>query len=157
MCPRVTHDLLTMLGIYGGTFVVSIIAGLVPVVNAEVFLVGLVRLAVDRPTQLPMIVVMAAVGQMVAKLGLYYVGRGMMELPRGRYKAKIIAARARLEQWRSRPYLVYAASSLFGLPPFYLTVLAAGALRIRLPAFLAIGLAGRLIRFAVLVALTWAV
>ena len=42
-----------------------------------------------------------------------------------------------------------------GVPPFYLTVLAAGAMMIRFPAFLAIGSAGRLVRFAVIVALTW--
>lgn len=152
-----THDLLAMLGIYGGTFAVAFIAGLVPLVNAEVFLVGLVRLAVDHSSQLPVLAIAAATGQMVAKLGLYHAGRGMLELPRGRTQAKILAARARLEQWRARPYLVYSVSSVFGLPPFYLTVLAAGAMAIRLQAFLMIGFAGRLVRFSVLVALTWAV
>lgn len=153
--PFVTEDLLAMLGMYGGTFVVAIISGLVPVVNLELILIGLVRLAVGDASQLPMLVVLAAAGQMVAKIVLYHASRGMLELPRGRYRDKIIAARARLEQWRSRPYLVYALSASLGLPPFYLTVLAAGALAIRLHAFLLIGLAGRLVRFAVLVALAW--
>lgn len=151
-----THDLLAMLGIYGGTFAVGFLAGLVPVVNAEVFLVGLVRLAVDDSSQLPPIVAAAATGTMLAKLGLYHAGRGMLELPRGRYRAKILAARAKLDQWRTRPYLVYSVSSVLGVPPFYLTVLAAGAMAIRLQAFLVIGLAGRLLRFAVVVALAWA-
>lgn len=145
-----------MLGIYGGTFVVAIIAGMVPLVNAELFLIGLVRLAVDRSSQLPAIVIAAATGQMVAKIGLYYAGRGMLELPRGPRKAKIEAARRKLEHWKTKPYLVYAISSVAGVPPFYLTVLAAGAMKIRFQAFLLIGLAGRLIRFAVLVAITWA-
>jgi membrane protein YqaA with SNARE-associated domain len=152
----VTHDLLAMLGIYGGSFVVAIIAGLVPVVNTEVFLVGLVRLAVDRPEQLPFIVIATATGQMVAKIGLYYTGQSLLELPRGRYKAKVETVRRKIEQWRTKPYLIYAVSSVVGLPPFYLTVLAAGAMRIRFTAFLLIGLAGRLIRFAVVVALAWA-
>lgn len=152
----VTNDLLAMLGIYGGTFVVSIIAGLVPLVNTEVFLVGLVRLAVDRSTQLPAIVVAAATGQMVAKIGLYHAGRGLLELPRGRYQDKIETVRKKLEDWKTKPYLVYAISSVIGIPPMYLTVLAAGAMKIRFNAFLAIGLAGRLVRFAVLVAVTWA-
>jgi membrane protein YqaA with SNARE-associated domain len=151
----VTDDLLAMLGIYGGTFAVSIIAGLVPLVNAEVFLVGLVRLAVARSSQLPAIVIAAAAGQMVAKIGLYHAGRGMLELPRGRHQAKIAKVRAKLEQWKTKPYLVYGASSVLGLPPFYLTVLAAGAMKIRLQAFLVIGLGGRLVRFAILVAITW--
>ena len=154
--PLVTDDLLTMLGIYGGTFVVSLIAGLVPLVNAEVFLVGLVRLAIDDSSQLPWVVIAAATGQMVAKIGLYHAGRGMLELPRGRYRAKIEAVRDRLEHWKSKPYIVYGVSSIVGVPPFYLTVIAAGAMHIRFQAFLAIGLGGRLIRFAVLVAITWA-
>ena len=156
----VTHDLVAMLGIYGGTFVVSIIAGLVPLVNTEVFLVGLVRLAVSRSSQLPAIVIAAAAGQMVAKVGLYHAGRAMLELPRGlykgRYREKLETVRGKLDRWRTKPYLVYGVSSVTGLPPFYLTVLAAGAMKIRFNAFLAIGLAGRLVRFAFLVAIAWA-
>ena len=153
----VTDDLLAMLGIYGGTFVVSIIAGLVPLVNTELFLVALVRLAVDRSSQLPAIVVAAATGQMVAKIGLYFAGMGMLELPRGRYKAKIEEVRGKLDRWKTKPYLIFAISSATGVPPMYLTVLAAGALKIRFQAFLVIGLAGRLLRFAILVAAAWAV
>jgi len=157
----VTHDLVAMLGIYGGTFVVSIIAGLVPLVNAEVFLVGLVRLAVDRSSQLPAIVIAAAVGQMIAKIGLYHAGRGMLELPRGlyknRYREKLEMVRKKLDSWKTKPYLVYGVSSVTGLPPFYLTVIAAGAMKIRFNAFLMIGLGGRLVRFASLIAIAWAV
>jgi len=156
----VTSDLVAILGLYGGTFAVSLIAGLVPLVNAEVFLFGLVRLAVDRSSQLPMIVIAAAVGQMVAKIGLYHAGRGMLELPSGRsksrYRVKLELVRQKLESWKAKPYLVYGVSSVTGLPPFYLTVLAAGAMKIRFNAFLVIGLAGRLLRFAFLVAVTWA-
>jgi membrane protein YqaA with SNARE-associated domain len=152
----VTEDLVAMLGIYGGTFVVSMIAGLVPVVNAEVFLITLVRLAVDRSSQLPAIVLAAAAGQMVAKIGLYRAGQGMFDLPRGQHHEKIEKVRGKLERWRTKPYLVYAVSSVLGLPPFYLTVLAAGALKIRFKAFLGIGLGGRVLRFACLVGITWA-
>jgi membrane protein YqaA with SNARE-associated domain len=152
----VTNDLLAMLGIYGGSFVVALIAGLVPLVNTEVFLIGLVRFAIDRPEQLPGVVVASAVGQMVAKVGLYYAGQGLLELPGGRYRAKIELVRRKIEQWKTRPYLIYAISSVAGVPPLYLTVLAAGAMKIRFSAFLAIGLAGRLIRFSVIVALAWA-
>src|ERR1043165_1710207 len=136
-----------MLGIYGGTFAVSLIAGLVPLINAEVFLVGLVRLAIDDPSQLPWVVVAAATGQMVAKIGLYHAGRGMLELPRARYRAKIEAVRERMERWKSKPYIIYGLSSVLRMPPFFLTVIAAGAMQISFQAFLAIGLGGRVIRF----------
>ena len=39
------------------------------------------------------------------------------------------------------------ASALFGLPPFYVMSVAAGALRLGLPAFVALGLTGRMLRF----------
>lgn len=144
-----------MLGLYGGTFAVSLLSALIPLINAELFLIGVVNLAVDRAAQLPAIAVAAAVGQMVGKIGLYYAGRGLLELPRGRTRDRIARARDQLARWRTKPYAVYAISSVLGLPPFYLTVLAAGAMRIRFPAFFAIGLAGRLVRFAALVALAW--
>jgi membrane protein YqaA with SNARE-associated domain len=152
----VTDSLLAMLGLYGGTFAVAVIAGLVPLVNAEVFLVGVVRIVVDRPAQLTPIVIAAACGQMVAKIALYHAGRGMLDLPRGRHQAKIERVRAAIDRWQTKPYLIYAVSSVLGVPPFYLTVLAAGAMRIRFDAFLAIGLGGRLVRFAILVAIAWA-
>lgn len=145
-----------MLGIYGGTFIVCVLSGLIPFVNAELFLIGLIRLTVDRSDQLPGIVIAAALGQMAAKVGLYYAGQGLLELPRGRYRAKVEKVRAKIDQWKTKPYLIYAISALVGLPPFYLTVLAAGAMKIRFSAFLAIGLAGRLVRFAIIVAFTWA-
>lgn len=144
-----------MLGIYGGTFLVSFIAGLVPLVNTEVALVGVIRLAVDRSSQLPALVIAASTGQMLAKIGLYYTGQGLLELPRGRQRARIERVREKLAQWETKPYLVYTVSSVVGLPPFYLTVLAAGAMKIRFRAFLVIGLAGRLTRFAVIAALAW--
>ena len=151
----VTDDLLSMLGIYGGTFVVSIIAAVVPIVNSELFLVGLVRLAVDSAGQLPLIVAAAALGQMVGKIGLYYAGMGMLELPRGRYKKKIEQIREKLESWKTKPYLIFAISASVGLPPFYITTLAAGAMKIRFKAFFVIGTLGRAARFAVVVALAW--
>jgi membrane protein YqaA with SNARE-associated domain len=150
-----TEQLLATLGLYGGTLVVCFISGIVPIVNAELFLVGLSMWAVKSPTQLPLIVVMAAVGQMTAKVLLYYMGQGLFELPRGRWREKIAHARTRLEKWRTRPYLIFALSATLGLPPFLLVSIAAGALKIGFRAFCAIGLAGRALRFAVIVAIPW--
>jgi membrane protein YqaA with SNARE-associated domain len=152
----VTAHLLEALGIYGGTFLVCLIGGLIPIVNTELFLVGLIAVgAVRSAASLPAIVVLASAGQMIAKLILYYTGRGMFELPRGRWKAKIEATRARVEKWRHKPNMVLAVSSTVGLPPLYMVSLAAGALRMRLRTFLTIGMIGRVIHFAVVVAIAW--
>lgn len=151
-----TDNLLSMLGIYGGTYIVCLLSGLIFFLNAELFLVGLIRLTVDRAEQLPWIVVAAALGQMTAKTALYYTGQNLLKLSSNRYREKVEKVRAKIDQWKNKPFLIFAVSSLIGLPPFYLTVLAAGAMRIRLRPFLAIGLAGRLVRFAIIVAFAWA-
>lgn len=151
-----TEQILASVGLYGGTFVVCLLGGLIPVINTEVFLVGLITLgAVHSSASLPALVVLASLGQMIAKLILYYTGKGMVELPRGRFQDKIAAARARVEKWRNKPKLVLAVSSTVGLPPLYLVSLAAGAARMRLRTFLTIGMIGRVVHFAVVVAIAW--
>jgi membrane protein YqaA with SNARE-associated domain len=150
-----THELLATLGIYGATLVVCFLAGLIPLINAEVFLVGISIWAVRSPQQLPAIVILAAVGQMCAKVILYYAGMGMFEMPKGRWREKIDRARAKLVKWEKQPYFVYAASASIGLPPMYLTTFAAGAMRINFTLFCLIGLAGRMLRFGVLVSIPW--
>lgn len=150
-----TTHILASVGLYGGTFIVCFLAGLIPLINAEVFLVGVALLAVSSPAPLPAIVLLAALGQMVAKIVLYYAALGMLELPSGKRKEKIEKARARIEKWRNKPKMVLAVSATLGLPPFYLVSLAAGALKIRLRTFFAIGMAGRIVRFAVIIASAW--
>ncbi len=152
-----TAQILEAVGLYFGTFLVCLLGGLVPLINTEVFLVGLITLgAVRSPSSLPAIVLLASLGQLVAKIILYYAGLGMFELPRGRYKAKIEAARARVERWRDKPKWVLAVSSTVGLPPLYLVSLSAGALKMRLRTFLPICMAGRIVHFAAVVAIAWA-
>jgi membrane protein YqaA with SNARE-associated domain len=132
------------------TFAYCVVAGLVPVVNAEIFLVAVAAMA-SRAT-LPWIVVMAALGQMVAKVALYLAGRGVVRLPVRRAAASLEAVRARVERWRSRDLLVLV-SAVTGVPPFYAMSLLAGSLRFPLARFVALGLAGRLLRFAAIVEL----
>jgi len=146
-----TQDLLQTLGLYAGTLVVCFLAGLIPLINAEVYLVGISIWAVKRPEQLPLIVIMAAVGQMLAKIILYYAGMGMFTLPTGRWKERIERARTKIARWEKQPYLVYASSASLGLPPLYLTTFAAGAMKINFTLFCLIGLAGRMARFGVIV------
>jgi membrane protein YqaA with SNARE-associated domain len=151
----VTESILGVIGLYGGTFVVCFIAGLVPLINAEVFLVVVATVLVSSAAPLPAVVLLAAAGQMVAKVVLYYAARGVIATATGKRREKIERAQARIEKWKDRPLWVLAASATFGLPPFYVVSLLAGALKIRLAPFLAIGMAGRTARFAVIVAIPW--
>jgi len=144
------------LGIYVGTFVVCFLAGLIPLINAELWLLA-VTLMIASPAPLPAVVVLAAAGQMLAKVLLYYAAQGVIDLPTGRFAARVEKARAKIEKWKERPRWVLWASSILGLPPFYVISLLAGALKIRLRTFVMIGMTGRVLRFSVLVAVFWLV
>lgn len=150
-----THQLVATFGLYVGTFLVCLIGGLVPVFNTEIYLVGVVKWGIDSPAPLPALVILASAGQMIAKIILYYAALGLFEMPRGTRRSKIEKAREMMEKWRKSPKLVLFISSAVGLPPLYLVSLAAGALKIRMPTFIAITMTGRLIHFAVVVGLAW--
>ena len=122
--------------------------------NAEVWLVG-VTLLVDSVAPLPAVVLLAAAGQMVAKSPLYYTALGALNLPTGRYREKIEKAREKLAKWKQRPNLLLFTSASVGLPPLYVTTLLAGGLGYSFRRFFAIGMLGRTLRFAVIVALAW--
>lgn len=93
----------------------------------------------------------ATLGQMVAKTALYGGGlRIAAALP--------VARRARIDRacaaFASRPRLqntTLLASAIVGMPPFYVTTLAYGALRLPLATFVTLGTIGRAIRFTALV------
>jgi len=142
------------LGIFAGTFAVCFISGLVPVVNAEIWLVA-VTLLVASPAPLPAVVLLAAAGQMAAKSVLFITAKGALDLPTGRYQEKIERARASLARWKRRPNLLLFTSASVGLPPLYVTTLLAGGLGYRYRSFVTIGMLGRTARFAVIVALAW--
>jgi membrane protein YqaA with SNARE-associated domain len=140
------------LGIYSATLVIAVISGLVPVVNGELYLIGAILL-VDDPRAALLLGALVAVGQMIAKVGLYYAARGASQLGRRtRLGDKLVEAQLLVERWRGKPLTLLGVSALTGLPPFYLVSLLAGVVGIRLGTFVAIGLAGRLVRFVALAA-----
>jgi hypothetical protein len=62
-------ELLSLCGIYAGTFLFCALSGIVPLMNSELFLLYLGSIANHR--QLPALLLLAAVGQMSAKILLY--------------------------------------------------------------------------------------
>ena len=124
----------------------AVVSSLVPIVNAELLLMGL---ALASPAAAPLLVVVMAAGQMVGKSVLFLGGGRLTRATLG----------DRLARWRldgrtrraGAPLI--GISALTGLPPFYLVSVAAPALGVPFRTFLALGLAGRLLRFGVLVAL----
>lgn len=140
------------LGPAAATFVVCFLSGLVPLINAEIFLIAAAAL-LGSPLLVVGLAAIAAAGQMAAKLLLFFAARGAIRLPLRRYEEKLVKAQVKIAAWRRRPYLILAVSAVVGLPPFYVVSLLAGALQIRLVPFCAIGFAGRFLRFAAVAAL----
>lgn len=134
------------------TFAWCLVSAVLPVANAEVYLVG-VALATDVPEWL--LALVAAAGQMVGKMLFFLVGRGALDISRlrrrgtatGRWAERVARARG----WASRhvwgPVALTFGSAVTGLPPFAVVSVLAGTLRMRWWAFAVSGLAGRYLRF----------
>lgn len=158
---------------------VAFVSALVPVVNLEIYLGGVVLLGQPRSAwELVAMAGIAAAGQLAGKAFFYLGGRGVLTATRwhrvaptgvpdgsGSARRTRVAARktriaARLSRWeervRKRPRLsavLVGTSACLGVPPFALVSVVAGTLRVGLPVFLLAGLAGRWARFAAVLAL----
>lgn len=143
-------SIVAALGIYAGTLVVGVLSGLVPIVNGELFLIGVVLLT-GKLWPAIVLALLVAVGQMIAKIILYKAAEGATGLGKeSRLGKKIEAARAKVEKWRDKPLAITFVSALTGLPPFYIVTLLAGALGVKLRTFLVLGIIGRVVRFVAL-------
>ena len=134
------------LAIFSVALTGAVVSSLVPVVNAELLLMGL---ALATPAAAPVLVVVMAAGQMVGK-SVLFLGGG--RLTRSNLGGRL--ARWRLDSRTRRAGAPLIGISAFtGLPPFYLVSIAAPALGVSFRTFFTVGLAGRLLRFGALVAL----
>jgi membrane protein YqaA with SNARE-associated domain len=134
------------------TFGVCVLSAIVPIVNAELYLIG--ASSISPPHAVPALIVGAALGQMVGKSLLYYGGRGALRLPSARLRRMVEAVQLRYATGGAAPALggtVILASSTVGLPPFYVTSVACGIFRIPYAQFFLLGLLGMLVRFSVVV------
>ena len=132
-----------------GTFVYCVGSAMIPVLNAEVYLVTASLVA---PPELRWLLVIAATsGQMVGKVGMYFAGRGVLRIPGERMRRRIQLAAERYREKRQVGSGLVFVSAFSGFPPFYILSIAAGMLAFPLPLFIIFGVAGRFIRFAVAV------
>jgi membrane protein YqaA with SNARE-associated domain len=133
------------------SFAVCGAGALLPFVNTELYLIGASAL-MPRGMWVPL-VISGSIGAMAGKVLLYYAGRGVVKLPGGRVQRGVAAMQARMEARPTAGKMLYLVSAVAGLPPFYVTTLAAGAVEMNFAFFLLVGLAGRLVRFGAVVAL----
>ena len=142
------QDIIISIGPYVGTFVICFISGLVPIVNAEIFLL-FVASFIERPLFLH-VLLLGTLGQMTAKVVLYYSGRGVLNLSMKRYADRINETREKMLQWGKKIDGFIFISAFFGLPPFYLISIVSGLIRHHLLRFFIFGFAGRFLRFGLL-------
>ena len=141
----------TTLLTFVSTIVICFASALIPVINIEVYVIFLGSVA-PRPL-LPALLITATLSHMAGKSLMYFAARGFERLPAGWLKQRIAVAKVKLEQKQTLGTAVVFVSALTGIPPFYLTSVAAGALRFNFTSFFAMGFLGRLVRFAALIAL----
>lgn len=141
---------MSLLAVWLTTFGVAIASAVIPVINIEIYLLGAAALA---PGAMAIPLVLAATaGQMMGKVVVYFACTGAIKLPGRWLQARLDTMNARIQE---KPHLgnalVFVSASV-GLPPFFVVTMAAGAARMNLLSFVLVGFVGRLIRFAVIVA-----
>src|SRR5207253_11445804 len=104
-----TGQLVASMGIYAATFVIAVVGCFIPIASIEVFLVGLV-LAGRMPAAVPVVVAIAAAGQLLGKLPIFYASRKLSDR-----SARIERVRAWLVRKRIPPSVALAASAVLGL------------------------------------------
>ena len=129
----------------------SIGSALLPLINIEAILAVAVSQA---PSSTWALIVAAAVGQMIGKIVWYWGGMHLDRAPFVNKHLEKPRAKASLEKWHARaegrPWftagLLFVSAST-GFPPYAVTSVLAGVLRVHFTVFLITGLLGRGLRF----------
>ena len=144
------------LAFYGGAVAIAAASAVVPVINAELVLAGLVLVVGDVPRAV-ILGVLVAFGQMLGKSVVYAGMRGTAKLGASASVGKLARARALVAKWRTRPRLLMFVSATASIPPYLLVAALAGRAKIRFRTFFAIGLLGRTLRFVTIALIAVAV
>jgi membrane protein YqaA with SNARE-associated domain len=145
-----TADWQESLGLIGATYLFCLVGGVIPVMNAEVYLASAGAMS-DRSMIFPLVLA-GTLGQMTAKTGIFLAGQGLLRLPIARDSERMRIVLAKAQAWRGPVELFVFISAVVGIPPFYIVSLLGGALKLSLVRFIVIGCVGRFIRFFVVVA-----
>jgi membrane protein YqaA with SNARE-associated domain len=139
-----------MLEILGGLVVATALSGVIPLVNAELVVVG--AAAALPAVGIPLVAAVSTIGQMSTKTTLFALARWAPSKLPARARQAVGRAGASLERRGQAVTSLVFASATTGLPPFYGVSLATGALGMPIGRFLVVGGLGRFLRFG---ALAW--
>lgn len=108
--------------------------------------------ALPRGYAIPLILA-ATLGQMTGKSLMFFGGRGVKFLQRGRMKDRIEAVGEMMQGRDGAVGTLLFTSAATGLPPFYVVSVASGLVGVAFMQFAVLGFLGRLTRFSVVVML----
>jgi membrane protein YqaA with SNARE-associated domain len=128
-------------------FALAIVSALLPWVNAEVLLLA-VAAPMTSAIDLAVIVVAVTAGQVSGKGALYWIARRVPHSPTGHFGRAVDRWRVACAARPSSAQTMMLVSAIFGVPPFYATTVAAGALKINFGRFLSAAIVGRLLHFS---------
>jgi len=137
-------------GLYGCGYVLMLLSALFPWVNGEAAMLALWE-AAGPDTNLALLAAVGTAGQMTGKCMLYWVARRAASAPWPSLQRGLTRWRPRMSRRGAAVPALMLASATFGIPPFYVTSVVAGALRIRFATFASIGICGRLLHFGGLI------
>lgn len=136
-----------LLSIFGA----SVASALVPLINIEAILAVAVS---EEPDATMSLVVAATLGQMAGKVFWYWGGMNVERAPWVHKQLQKPKAKASLDRWHERaegrPWFtagLLLVSAAVGFPPYAVTAVLAGVLRVPFWIFLVTGLVGRGLRF----------
>ncbi len=133
-------------GVYLGVFVYCFVSGIVPILNTEVFLVA-ISVLIDKKL-IFLLVLISVFAQMLAKTFVYLAARKVINISVKRDNQKFKKILKKMKKWEKREGIFIFLSALIGLPPFYLTTIACGTLKIGYLKFFIFGFCGALLRFS---------
>lgn len=142
------QELINGQGIWVGTYFISLISGFFPIINAELMLLMLSS-NLDKNLFIPVIII-ATLGQMTAKALTYFAGKGVLKISIKKYESKLDIIKEKMEKWKSKMGVFMFISAFSGIPPFYAVSVVAGMTRLSFWRFLLTGIAGRSMRFSMM-------
>ncbi len=138
-------QLLSVIGLYGGTYIVCLISGFIPIVNAELFLIW-ISLTISK-TEYIRLLLLATSGQMTAKVLMFLSGKGVVNISKKRYENKLAQIEEKMKKWESKIDIFLFLSAFTGFPPFYVVAVLSGMTNVNFVRFFIAGFLGRTLRF----------
>lgn len=133
------------------TFGISVASALIPLINIEIIVAGLSASGHDDAL---LIATAAGAGQTIGKIVWYEVARRGIDTEWAKKKLSGPKIKASYEKWvermQGRPWygaLIMFASAFLGFPPLLVMAAVAGALKMKMWAFLPTIFIGRTLRF----------